>query len=210
MRDRIGVADEERAPPGVLGSFQYRVNAVALVVAYFVVALLVRYADAPALQPSFGLFVDGSTLLQPPLGLSLIKRRQSQWPSLGLMLIEPPQAHQQFTLELGSAFPLGPTVSVPRTRIATGVASWYGSESDGRPTANGEVYDMFGLSAASRTLPLSSVVRVTNLDNGRSVVLRVNDRGPYVDGRILDLSRGAAEVLGMERRGHALVRIDAL
>ena len=117
MRDRIGVADEERAPPGVIGSFQYRVNAVALVVAYFVVALLVRYADAPALQPSFGLFVDGSTLLQPPLGLSLIKRRQSQWPSLGLMLIEPPQAHQQFTLELGSAFPLSPTVSVPRTRI---------------------------------------------------------------------------------------------
>jgi len=69
---------------------------------------------------------------------------------------------------------------------------------------------MFGLSAASRTLPLSSVVRVTNLDNGRSVVLRVNDRGPYVDGRILDLSRGAAEALGMERRGRALVRIDAL
>ena len=69
---------------------------------------------------------------------------------------------------------------------------------------------MFGLSAASRTLPLGSVVRVTNLDNGRSVVLRVNDRGPYSDARILDLSRRAAEVLGIERRGLGLVRIDAL
>jgi rare lipoprotein A len=94
--------------------------------------------------------------------------------------------------------------------MATGVASIYGPEFHGRPTANGERYDMFGLSAASRTLPLGSVVRVTNLDNGRSVVLRINDRGPYIDARILDLSRRAAQLLGMERRGLGLVRIERL
>ena len=203
LLNRAEVADEEGASLGVLGSLRFRVIAAA----YIVVALLMSYAGAPARQPSLGLFVDGTTLLQPPLGLSLIESRPSQWPSLGLVFLE---AHRQFTLELGSTFRPSPSVSVPRTRIDTGVASFYGPEFHGRPTADGEVYDMFGLSAASRTLPLGSTVRVTNLDNGRSVVLRVNDRGPYVDGRILDLSRGAAEVLGMERRGLALIRIDAL
>ena len=73
----------------------------------------------------------------------------------------------------------------------TGIASWYGRKFHGRKTANGERFDMNYLSAAHRTLPMPSIVRVTNLENGRKVVVRINDRGPYVDGRIIDLSKGA-------------------
>lgn len=89
----------------------------------------------------------------------------------------------------------------------TGVASWYGEMFHGRRTANGEVYDMEALSAAHPTLPLPSYVRVTNLRNGRSLVLRVNDRGPYTRGRLIDLSRAAASLLKMERAGTAPVRV---
>lgn len=89
----------------------------------------------------------------------------------------------------------------------TGIASWYGPYFDGKPTANGETFDMNGLSAAHKTLPLPSMVEVTNLDNGRSMQLRVNDRGPFVEGRIIDLSRGAAEQLGVLRSGVANVRV---
>jgi rare lipoprotein A len=92
----------------------------------------------------------------------------------------------------------------------TGVASWYGPSYDGRLTANGEIFDMNGLSAAHPTLPLPSIVRVTNLANGRSLDLRVNDRGPFVDGRILDVSRHAAELLGFESAGIAPVRVRVL
>ena len=92
----------------------------------------------------------------------------------------------------------------------TGIASWYGEKFHGRPTANGETYDMNGLSAAQRTLPLPSLVRVTNLDNGRSLVLRVNDRGPFARGRILDASRRSAQLLGFERAGTAKVRVQIL
>jgi rare lipoprotein A len=89
----------------------------------------------------------------------------------------------------------------------TGVASWYGSSYDGRLTANGEIFRMNGLSAANPTLPLPSIVRVTNLENGRSLDLRVNDRGPFVGGRILDVSRYAAQLLGFENEGIAPVRV---
>lgn len=92
----------------------------------------------------------------------------------------------------------------------TGIASWYGPNFDGKRTANGEVYDMNGVSAAHKTLPLPSLVEVTNLDNGKSMVVRVNDRGPFVDGRIIDLSRGAAEELGVLRPGVAHVRVRYL
>ncbi|HZU88259.1 MAG TPA: septal ring lytic transglycosylase RlpA family protein [Stellaceae bacterium] len=92
----------------------------------------------------------------------------------------------------------------------TGVASWYGPGYDGRLTANGEIFDMNGLSAAHPTLPLPSIVRVTNLANGRSLDLRVNDRGPFVDGRILDVSRHAAELLGFESTGITPVRVRIL
>lgn len=88
-----------------------------------------------------------------------------------------------------------------------GVASWYGDPFHGRLTASGEVYDMDGMTAAHRTLPFGTLVRVENLDNGRSVELTVNDRGPFARGRVLDVSRRGAEVLGMIGPGTARVRI---
>lgn len=91
----------------------------------------------------------------------------------------------------------------------TGIASWYGAPFHGRLTANGERYDMNALSAAHKTLPLPSLVRVTNLQNGRSLKIRVNDRGPFVHGRIIDVSRRAAQLLGFQRAGTARVRVEA-
>lgn len=93
-----------------------------------------------------------------------------------------------------------------------GEASWYGDEFDGRPTATGETFDMYRLSAAHRTLPLHSFVEVTNLDNGARVVLRINDRGPFArtDRRIIDLSYGAARRLGVVEQGIARVRVRSI
>ena len=82
-----------------------------------------------------------------------------------------------------------------------GIASWYGPGFHGKLTANGEVYDMYGISAAHKTLPFGTIVRVVDLETGRSVVVRINDRGPFVEGRIIDLSKGAAEKLGIVARG---------
>ena len=89
-----------------------------------------------------------------------------------------------------------------------GTASWYGDYFQGRQTASGEPYDMYDLTAAHPSLPLGTRVRVTNLRNGRAVILRVNDRGPVVDGRIIDVSYGAAILLGMDGRGVQRVRLD--
>jgi rare lipoprotein A len=91
----------------------------------------------------------------------------------------------------------------------TGVASWYGSDFQGRKTASGEVFDMYGLSAAHRTLPLGTVIHVTNLENSKSVVVTVNDRGPFVANRVLELSYGAARELGFVAQGTARVSIEA-
>jgi rare lipoprotein A len=90
---------------------------------------------------------------------------------------------------------------------AVGTASWYGDAFHGRPTANGEAFDMTLASAAHPTLPLPSIVEVTNLENDRSVQLRVNDRGPFKPGRIIDVSRQAAEELGFRQKGVAQVRV---
>ncbi len=90
----------------------------------------------------------------------------------------------------------------------TGIASWYGPDFHGKNTANGELYDMDTLTAAHRTLPLPVIVRVTNLENGRSLLVRVNDRGPYARGRIIDLSRRAAQLLGVYQNGTARVRVQ--
>jgi len=92
----------------------------------------------------------------------------------------------------------------------TGVASWYGPGFHGNPTSSGEVYDQYELTAAHQTLPLGTRVMVTNLENGRAVEVRVNDRGPFVDNRIIDLSRAAANSLGMIGPGTARVRIEVL
>ena len=83
----------------------------------------------------------------------------------------------------------------------TGIASWYGPGFHGNRTANGEIYDMNGISAAHKTLPFGTIVRVVDLETGRSIVVRINDRGPFIEGRIIDLSKGAAEKLGMIQRG---------
>ncbi len=93
---------------------------------------------------------------------------------------------------------------------ATGIASWYGADYDGHYTANGEVYDIGALTAAHPTLPLPSIVQVTNLANGRTLVLRVNDRGPFVGNRLIDLSQAAARELGFERQGLAKVQVTYL
>lgn len=92
----------------------------------------------------------------------------------------------------------------------SGIASWYGDDFHGKSTANGELYDMNSLTAAHRTLPLPSMVRVTNLENGRALNLRVNDRGPFAHGRIIDVSRRAAQLLGFEQQGTARVRVEIL
>lgn len=91
-----------------------------------------------------------------------------------------------------------------------GIASWYGPKFHGRRTANGERFDQNALTAAHRTLPMPSMVRVTNLGNGRSVDLRINDRGPFSDNRIIDVSKKAAELLGFRRDGTARVRVQIL
>ena len=92
----------------------------------------------------------------------------------------------------------------------TGYASWYGKKFHGRLTSNREKYDMYEVSAAHKTLPLPSYVEVTNLDNGRKLVVRVNDRGPFHDGRIIDLSYKAADMLDIVNKGVQKVRVVAL
>ena len=91
-----------------------------------------------------------------------------------------------------------------------GTASWYGEDFNGKPTANGERYNMNTLTAAHRTLPLPSIVRVTNLQNGRSIILRVNDRGPYVKDRIIDLSKRGAQLLGYMGQGTTRVKVEVM
>ena len=91
-----------------------------------------------------------------------------------------------------------------------GTASWYGENFAGKPTASGEPYDMYDMTAAHLTLPMGSYVRVTNLKNGKAVVVRVNDRGPIVPGRIIDLSYGAAQALQFRHRGLQRVRLDLM
>jgi rare lipoprotein A len=94
--------------------------------------------------------------------------------------------------------------------VEEGIASWYGPNFDGKPTANGAVFDQWKVSAAHRTLPMPSIVRVTNLENGRSLKVKVNDRGPFAHNRIIDMSRRGAQLLGFETQGTALVRVELL
>lgn len=94
--------------------------------------------------------------------------------------------------------------------VKKGLASWYGNKFHGRKTANGEVYNMYGMTAAHKTLPIPCYVRVTNLNNQRSVIVRVNDRGPFLGGRIIDLSYAAAKKLGYANHGTALVEVSVI
>jgi len=112
---------------------------------------------------------------------------------------------------LGQPYTVAGQVYVPEENShysAVGLASWYGDDFHGRQTANGEVFDLNGISAAHPTLPLPCYVRVTNLNNGRSLIVRVNDRGPYRSGRIIDVSVRAAQLLGFRSRGTAQVRVE--
>ncbi len=97
-----------------------------------------------------------------------------------------------------------------RRNFEVGPASWYGKDFDGQTTASGEVFDMYDLTCAHPRLPFGTWVRVTNLKNGRSVEVRVNDRGPMVEGRIIDLSYQAAEELGFHGRGMARVKVEVV
>ncbi len=103
-----------------------------------------------------------------------------------------------------------PPSAVPGEYTEEGVASWYGAPFNGRRTSNGEIYDMHQLTAAHRTLPFNAVVRVTNLTNGKEVNVRINDRGPFVANRVIDLSYSAAEAIGMVGPGTAEVRLDVV
>ena len=115
------------------------------------------------------------------------------------------------TYRVGDPYIIAGRTYVPREDSnyrAEGQASWYGADFQGRLTANGEVFDMHSLSAAHPTLPLPSYVRVTNLENRRSIVVRVNDRGPYHDNRVIDVSVRAAKILGFFDKGLAHVRVE--
>lgn len=130
----------------------------------------------------------------------------SSSPSRGPIL--PSRGHAAY--KIGSPYEVDGTWYYPAenwTYDKTGIASWYGESFDGKYTADGEVFDLNALTAAHKTLPLPSIVRVTDLENGRSIVVRINDRGPFVRGRIIDLSRRAAQLLGFEQEGTAKVRV---
>ena len=127
------------------------------------------------------------------------------WIVLGFLLLSTGCRKKQIVVSI----PDSPDLKVMHSEIY-GIASWYGDPFHGRRTSNGEVYDMHAMTAAHRTLPFQTVVRVHNLDNGKKVEVRLNDRGPFVKGRIIDLSHAAAEEIDMVRPGTARVRLEIL
>ena len=117
------------------------------------------------------------------------------------------------TYKIGAPYTVKGITYYPHVDYAydqTGLASWYGEAFDGQYTANGEVFDLNEITAAHKTLPLPSIVEVINLQNNRALRVRINDRGPFVDGRIIDVSRRVAQLLGFERSGTAMVRVRVL
>lgn len=123
-------------------------------------------------------------------------KKKAKWPSAAVLLI----------LLAGSCA----RISVPEPGVQTGLASWYGPKFHGKMTSSREVFNMYDLTAAHRSLPFGSHVMVTNLDNGKSVIVRINDRGPFVKGRIIDLSYAAARALDMVAEGVVPVRLELL
>ena len=125
-------------------------------------------------------------------------------------------AHGPISSSAASSPKFGPNqapkaLSAPHNQpYQVGTASWYGDYFEGRPTASGEPFNMYDMTAAHLTLPLGTLVRVTNLRNHRSVIVRINDRGPYVDGRIVDLSFNAARMLHFDQQGLQRVRLDVV
>ncbi len=125
----------------------------------------------------------------------------------------PPSASASSNYKIGKAYQVAGVWYYPQEDFnydETGIASWYGPNFHAKLTANGEVFDQNAVTAAHKTLQMPSVARITNLENGRSIIVRINDRGPFVNGRILDLSRRSAQLLGMEGQGTAKVRVQVL
>jgi rare lipoprotein A len=117
------------------------------------------------------------------------------------------------TYKIGAPYTVKGVTYYPHVDYAydeTGLASWYGEAFDGQYTANGEVFDLNQITAAHKTLPLPSIVEIINLQNNRALRVRVNDRGPFADGRVVDVSRRVAQLLGFERSGTAMVRVRVL
>ncbi len=117
---------------------------------------------------------------------------------------------QDFPVKLGAPYKIGNITYTPEDVALydeVGYASWYGAELEGRPTANGETFVSAGISAAHKTLPMPSYVEVTSLDSGRTIIVRINDRGPFANDRLIDLSEGAARQLGITEQGVAGVRV---
>ena len=128
-------------------------------------------------------------------------------------IFEPGGAPVRGSYKIGKPYSINGTWYHPREQfdyVETGIASWYGPQFDGKRTASGEIFDMNDLTAAHRTLQMPSAVRVTNLENGRSLVVRVNDRGPFARSRIIDLSRRSAQLLGFKQKGTAKVRVEVM
>jgi rare lipoprotein A len=151
-------------------------------------------------KPGGGYYQDDGPLFAVPYDLDALPEPQPK--------LEPPHrfANRPYAV-LGQSFtPLQPLTPYQ----AEGIGSWYGRKFHGKPTSSGEPYDMFQLSAAHPTLPIPSYARVTNLDNGKSVVVRINDRGPFHKGRLIDLSYAAAYRLGLHHQGSGRVRVEAL
>ncbi len=129
----------------------------------------------------------------------------------GPVIAAPDAARAGGAFKIGTPYQIGGTWYYPKEDYdysETGIASWYGPGFNGKLTANGEVYNQDDLTAAHRTLPMPSIVQVTNLDNGRSIKVRINDRGPFARSRIIDLSRRGAELLGFEQAGTAKVLVE--
>jgi rare lipoprotein A len=127
--------------------------------------------------------------------------------SLEAAMVTPPPVFTAGGLNSSKPTSLKSRVSPVRV-YQVGIASWYGEQFQGRQTASGEPFDMLDFTAAHPSLPLGTIVKVTNLRNGRTVVVRINDRGPVVDGRIIDLSYNAARALDFQERGVQKVRLD--
>jgi rare lipoprotein A len=170
----------------------------AIIIATFVAMMIAGCSSAPS-KPG-GYYLDDGPGANPPANLDSIPEP--------IPKIEPlnPYTSRPYTV-------LGRTYT-PQTQLAPykqrGVASWYGKRYHGQKTSSGEIYDMYALSAAHTVLPLPSYARVTNVANGKSVVVRVNDRGPFHEDRLIDLSYAAAHRIGIIGQGSAMVEVEAI
>jgi rare lipoprotein A len=175
-----------------------------LIIAALLAAMIAGCGTAPTREPPAkrpgGYYLDDGPGASPPANIDSIPDAVPR--------VEP--------LNRGTARPyvvMGKSYA-PMTTLgpynARGIASWYGRRYHGKPTSSGEPYDMYAMTAAHTTLPIPSYARVTNVKNGKSVIVRINDRGPFVEGRIIDLSYTAAHRIGVLAGGHALVEVETI